>query len=481
MSRLKRTPKWPVLALLIFIALPATPGSSAAADPSGRAIDAAALTNFPAHPHSGFSLAIVHGGKLTYIKGYGFRDDGTPDTFIPDDRNYYGISVGRGSSGRKPADADTIFEIGSVTKQFTAAAILLLAQEHRLQLDDAVNRYAPEYPNSALTVRMLLNQRSGLPDLNTLVFLQRVHPSAKRADGTIDSLLVSREIAKLPVRFAPDSAFEYSNSNYFVLGTIVERITRRSLQRFLSDKIFTPLHMDRTAYAAAAKASDVAVGYRNDAKDNVRRAYPFDLPWLGGAGAITSTARDIARWDAALLDRKLLEPESLREMWQGRESGRGQGLYAMGWVEDALGSHRYVWHNGETGGFHALNVIFPDDALAFCLLTNNQDAQPEFLLPQIASLYFPVRGLDRVLPHSGVVLVEASLVVGLGALAIAIVAIVTLKRFIAAGIVAAAAALLLGFFLPSIIGFVWGGVAAIVPVAAYAAAVRLILPRRRPA
>ena len=481
MSGVKRALLYLVIGLVVATALLTATSARASREPSSQAIEAAALTNFPAQPHSGFSLAVVHGGKLTYNKGFGFRDDGTPDVYIPDDRNYYGISVARRPARREPADADTIFEIGSVTKQFTAAAILLLAQEQRLHLDDAVNRYAPEYADRTLTLRMLLNQRSGLADLNSLAFLERVRPLAKRADGTIDSLIVSREIARSTVHFAPGTAFEYSNSNYYVLGTIVERITHRSLQAYLREKIFVPLRMSRTAYALNAATSDVAAGYRTDSKGNVRRAYPFDLAWVGGAGALTSTARDIARWDTALLRHQILQPESLREMWHGRDSGRGQGLYAMGWVEDALGSHRYVWHNGETGGFHALNVVFPDDALAFCLLTNNQDAQPEFLLPLIASLYFPVSGLDRVLPHSGVVLVEASLAVGLGALAVAIVAIATLKRFIVAGVVAAIAALLIGFFSPSIVGFVWGGVAAIIPIAGYTAAARLVSARRRSA
>jgi hypothetical protein len=122
-------------------------------------------------------------------------------------------------------------------------------------------------------------------------------------------------------------------------------------------------------------------------------------------------------------------------------------------------------------------VIFPGNDLAFAVLTNNQDAKPEYLIPGIASLYFPVSGLDRILPHSGVVLIEASAAVAIGALAIAIVAIVTLKRFILAAVPLAALALVAGFFLPSVVGFVWAGVAALVPTAAYVLAVRFI-PKR---
>jgi len=188
----------------------------------------------------------------------------------------------------------------------------------------------------------------------------------------------------------------------------------------------------------------------------------------------------MARWNIALLSHRILGPASLREMWHGTDSGRGQGLYAMGWIEDSLGSHRYLWHNGQTGGFHALNVIFPAEGLAFCILSNNQDARPEYLLPRIAVLYFPVSGLDRVVPHSAVVLIEASLAVALGALAIAVVAIVTFKRLIIVGCVAAVLALVSGFLLPTFLGYVWAGVAALTPVAVYLLAIRFFTRKRRP-
>jgi CubicO group peptidase (beta-lactamase class C family) len=412
-----------------------------------------------------------------YAKGYGYRDGGTPDAYILDDHNYYGMRAERSPAPRAAPDARTIYEIGSVTKQFTAAAVLLLAQDHRLGLDDAVNRYAPEFTDPALTLRMLLTQRSGLPDLNTLAFLQRVRPLALRRDGTFDQARIGREIAALPRDFTPGERFEYSNSNYVVLGAIVERVAGKPLGDVLKERIFAPLGMTRTAFARPAAADDVAVGYRVDKHGEVKRAYAWDLRWLGGAGAMTSTVEDLARWDIALSAHRVLQPRSLAEFWHGLDAGRGQGTYAMGWIEDAIGQHRYLWHNGEVGGFHALNVVFPADDLAFAVLCNNQDARPEFLVPGLAALYFPVGGLDRVLPHSGVVLIEASLAVALGALAIGVVAVVTLKRFIFAGAGAALVALVAGFLLPAILGFAWAGIAALVPVGLYALAVRFVPPR----
>lgn len=465
--------------LLLTAAIAVRCGAAAAAgEPSPKAIDEAALVQFPAKPHSGFSLAIVHSGRIVYAKGYGYRDSGTPDAYIPDDHNFYGMPVARPPASRVAADPRTIYEIGSVTKQFTAAAVLQLVQEHRLGLDDPVNRYEPEFADSALTLRMLLTQRSGLPDLNTLAFLQRVRPLALRRDGTYDQARIDREIAALPHDFTPGERFEYSNSNYVVLGAIVERVTGKSLGDVLNARFFVPLGMTRTAFARPAAADDVAVGYRVDEHGDVKRAYPWDLRWLGGAGAMTSTVEDLVRWDIALGTHRVLQSGSLAEFWHGLDAGRGQGTYAMGWIEDAIGQHRYLWHNGEVGGFHALNVIFPNDDLAFAILCNNQDAKPEFLVPGLAALYFPVGGLDRVLPHSGVVLIEASLAVALGALAIGIVAVVTLKRFLFAGVGAAVIALLAGFLLPAILGFVWAGIAALVPVGLYALAVRFI-PRRQ--
>lgn len=456
------------LSVALFVA-----GAASAAEPTPSAIDAV----IPKNPHAGLSLAIVHDGRMVFAKGYGVRDNGTPDAYMLKDHNYYGMPTARHAARRAPADPRTIYEIGSVTKQFTAAAILRLSEQKRLGLDDQVSKYAPEFTDPALTVRLLLNQRSGLPDLNTLTFLERVRPLARRADGSLDEQRISREIAALPHDFPAGTRFEYSNSNYFVLGTIVERITHEPLGTYLAETIFRPLGMQRTGYAAPVAQDDVAVGYRVNETGAIKRAYPWDLAWLGGAGAMTSTVEDLARWNLALIGHRVLEPASLAQMWHGIDAGRGQGSYAMGWIEDAIGSHRYLWHNGEVGGFHAFNVIFPQDDLAFTFLLNNQDAKPEYLLPELAALYFPVDGLDRILPRSGVVLFEASLAVAVGALAIGIVAIVTFKRFIFGGVFAAVLALAAGFFLPTVVGFVWGGLAALVPTALYVLGV-LYIPKR---
>jgi CubicO group peptidase (beta-lactamase class C family) len=455
-------------------------GARGAAEPSRTLIDAAMLLHFPAKPHSGFSAAIAHAGRIVFADGFGYRDDGTPDRFIPADHNYYGLAVARPPARRVRADARTIYEIGSLTKAFTAAAILRLVDQHRCSLDDAVGRYAPEFRDPRLTLRILLNQRSGLPDHNTLVFIARVRAAARRPDGSIDDVQVSRAIAAEPPEFAPGTRFAYSNANYFVLGTIVERISGESLATFLEREFFGPLGLRRTAFARPASEDDVAVGYRVDEHQAVFRAYPWDLAWAGGAGGLTSTAEDVARFDMDLQAGRVLAPESLTQMWHGLDAGVGQGAYAMGWVEDAIGSHRYLWHNGEVGGFHAVNVIFPNDDLAFAILTNNQDAQPEALVPGIAALYFPVTGIDRIVPRSAIVLIEASLAIALGAFAIAIVAVVTLRRWIVVGIVVAVLALVLGLLLPSYLGYVFGGAVALVPIAGYVLSVRFARGRRGP-
>jgi CubicO group peptidase (beta-lactamase class C family) len=455
--------------------------AASAAEPSAKDIDAAVLVDFPAHPHSGFSLSIVHGGRTVYVKGYGYRDYGTPDSFIANDTNFYNIPFARVAAARANADGRTIYAIGSVTKQFTAAAILMLSEQHRVDLDAPVSRYAPEFSDPKLTVRTLLNQRSGIPDFNTLAFFGRVRPLARHPDGSLDALRVSREIAALPRDFPAGTKFAYSNSNYFVLGSIVERVTHAPLAEYLAAHVFRPLGMTRTALGGYAATDDVAVGYRVDQAGAVKRAYPWELAWLGGAGGMTSTVEDLARWNAALIGHRVIAPASLGEMFAGIDAGMGQGAYAMGWIGDALGTHRYYWHNGEVGGFHALNVVFPDDELAFTLLSNNQDARLEYFVPSVAALYFPVGGIERILPHSGVVLVEASTAIGLGALAIALVALFTFRRLVLLGIGAAALALVAGFFLPIVLGFVGAGIAALVPVAVYVAVVRLVPPNVVPA
>ena len=330
----------------------------------------------------GISVAVYERARLIFAKGYGWRDRGRPDNFTGVD--FFKVDQLderlRLPRGEFRPDVDTIYNLGSVSKQFTAGAILLLNQWGRLSLSDRVTTYFPQYAAAAdVSLLDLLHHESGIPDYNAFPEFDDAYAQF-RASKESDYEPIVAKLATLPLQFGPGTQFRYSNSNYLLLALIIEQVAHTSYAEFLGRHIFGPLRMRNTkqGYPRAGR-TNVALGYVADG-DAPYRAYEWNLPWMQGAGGLTSTARDVGRWDWAVQHGGLFTRESRDVMFTP-----ALGDYACGWVVTTHNGHRYRWHNGTVGGFHTMNAIFPDQGLAVILLSNNQALSPqlEYAAPQV--------------------------------------------------------------------------------------------------
>lgn len=297
----------------------------------------------------GFVLAVVRDGTLTYAKGFGYAD------------------IGR----RIRVETATRFAIGSITKQFTAVAVLLLAERGALALDDPLSKYYPAFPNaSAITLQMLLNQTSGLHNY------PRTDEHAWPLSGTIDLKTILSVLATDKPDFAPGTRWEYSNANYAVLSAIVAKVSGLDEGAFLQHAIFGPLGMTESGYGLAAQTERTATPYVGS--ESFTPQPPISLDLYAGAGAVVSSAPDLALWDVALINGRVLNESSMKKLWDAGRLADGTPIhYAMGFVPATLGGHREVWHNGLAPGAGGVcyNAIFPDDKLAVIVLSNGNDFQ----------------------------------------------------------------------------------------------------------
>jgi len=265
-----------------------------------------------------------------------------------------------------PVDAGTRFAIGSLTKQFTAAGILLLAERKQLSLDDPLAKYLPQLPNaSTITLRMLLDQTSGLHNYPT-----REHdwPIA----GPIAPSAIFAVLATDRPDFPPGTQWEYSNSNYAALAGVIARVSGMPYQTFLARNIFEPLKMTQTSYGyAGQRAGNLAGSYAGPAFAVMRPQVSLDLYY--GAGGLISTAHDLALWDIALLEGRVLESASMQAFFEpGHLSDGSPTNYAMGWVPGGMDGQAEVWHNGWVPGEggYCYNALFPQRGIAVVVLTN---------------------------------------------------------------------------------------------------------------
>jgi D-alanyl-D-alanine carboxypeptidase len=308
-----------------------------------------------------------------------------------------------------PVDVHTRFEIGSITKQFTAAAILQLEEAGELSLDDPLGKYVPQYAAAkAVTLRQLLWQVSGIPnytDTNAFKALIAVKNGtltiSKR--GTFAAILSL--IQSEPLEFAPGTKWQYSNSNYELLGRVVEIASGMSWEEYIRRHIFEPAGMTESSFMSDEPGTgDMATGYAT----YQGKRYPTSsfYGWAGAAGAIVSTASGLAKWDAALFGGKLLDSDHLAAMTAagplpvGAESG---ARYGFGWMIDTHDGQSRIWHNGGTLGFSSTNQVYSTLGQELIVLTNSGDAEAQVvadaafdrLHPQLAqSNDAPVAGED---------------------------------------------------------------------------------------
>jgi D-alanyl-D-alanine carboxypeptidase len=294
------------------------------------------------------SVAVVKNGRTAYVRAYG---DARIDP-------------------RTPATPEMRYSIGSISKQFTAAAILLLEEQGKLSLDDKVARFIPDLTRAGeVTIRQLLSHTSGYQDYWPQDYVMPMMLQPVTAQHILDLW------ARKPLDFVPGTKWQYSNTNYVIAGIIVEKASGMPLLQFLREKVFTPLGMKSVADIDQERlgATDTA-GYLRYALGPLRPAPKEGKGWLFAAGELAMPARDLALWDISLIDRKLLKPASYQEFETEVLLKNGVGSnYGLGVSVNMMAGHRALSHGGEVSGFTAQNIVFPDERVAIVVLTN-QDA-----------------------------------------------------------------------------------------------------------
>jgi CubicO group peptidase (beta-lactamase class C family) len=309
------------------------------------AIDNAATEILESTGAPSASIAVVRDARIAYVHAYG-KARIEPDV---------------------PATTEMRYSIGSISKQFTAAAILLLVEEKKLSLDDPVGRWLPDLTRASdVTVRQVLSMTSGYQD-----FWPQDYVMPGMMLATTPQQILNRW-AKIPLDFEPGTRWQYSNTNYVIAGLIVERVSGMSLVEFLRRRVFTPLGMTTVVDSdEAALGPGDPMRYLRYALGSPRPAPKEGKGWMFAAGELAMTARDLARWDVATIDQTILRPESYRTMQASTVLRNGLATnYGLGVQVSAAGGRRQVSHTGEVSGFTAVNAIYPDDRAAVVVLTN---------------------------------------------------------------------------------------------------------------
>ena len=354
--------------LVLFFALillsPAGLGraqSSTAADKSAQ-VDAL-LAQYTKEGEPGAVVAVIQDGKIVHEKGYGLAD----------------------LENRTRMGPDTAFDLASVSKQFTAMAVMMLVERGKLSYDDSLSRFFPELPpySKAITVRQLLNHTSGLPDVLTPDMHRAGYQPSSR---DLISVLAQRKDAD----FAPGDRFQYNNTGYVLLALIVEKASGKPFPQFMKENIFQPLGMSHTLVWDETKPAvgNRAVPYAPEAGSF--RSLPFGSDvYIFGAKGVVTTADDIYKWDQALYTEKLVKAATLKEAFTPARLNDGrESYYGFGWN---LGQDRglnLVRHDGGYLGFRTIIVRYPDQKFTVVILSNsNRVGSTSSLARRIARIY----------------------------------------------------------------------------------------------
>jgi D-alanyl-D-alanine carboxypeptidase len=268
-----------------------------------------------------------------------------------------------------PVTTNTVFAIGSVTKQFTAACILLLAQEGRLSVQDKVAKYYPGLTRAQdITLLDLMNHVSGYPDYYPLDFVDSRMETAIAPDDLI------QRYAGEKLDFEPGTKWSYSNTGYVILGRVVEKVSGQKLGDFMTRRILQPLGMDHSFFGPSVPGREMAAGYTRFAFGPQTPARPEAQGWLDGAAGLNCTALDLVKWDMSLIDGRLLNAESYALMTQPRKLANGRAReYGCG-IGVKIISHTIVLdHEGAISGFQAWNVLVPATHSAVVILANCEE------------------------------------------------------------------------------------------------------------
>ena len=272
-----------------------------------------------------------------------------------------------------PMEPDMVFRLGSITKQFTASAILLLEQQGKLSVKDSITKYLPNYPVHGLniTIEHLLSHTSGIFNVTSIPGYMK---DSVRRDLKIDELI--QVFSSQPMEFPPGQLWSYSNSGYVLLGAIIERVSGQSYAEFIERDVFTPLGMTNSYYGGHQIIPRRVSGYQGRS-GQYRNADYLSMTQPHAAGSLLSTIDDLARWDAALYTGQLLTRKSFEKMTTRFRLNDGETTdYGYGFLLSTLRGHPVVEHAGGIHGFVASAMRIPDERIYIAILSNNPGRRP---------------------------------------------------------------------------------------------------------
>ncbi|HEY2963968.1 MAG TPA: serine hydrolase domain-containing protein [Pyrinomonadaceae bacterium] len=351
---MKRTAYTLPLLLLLSITCFAQDGISTKVDDYIRA-------EMRAQQIPGVSLAVIKNGEIVLARGYGLAN----------------------VEHQVPVKPETIFQSGSMGKQFTATAVMMLVEESKLSLDDNITKYFPDAPETwrNITIRHLLTHTSGMGDYPPDIDMRR--------DYTEDEMV--QRIKALPLAFQPGEKWSYSNLAYVMLGVLIHKVSGKFYGDFLQERVFKPLGMSTARVISEADiVPNRAAGYR--VVDGQLKNQNWVSPTLNTTadGALYLTVYDMAKWDAALYSEKLLKRSSLEQMWTPVKLNDGKTHpYGFGWALGEVHGHRIIEHGGSWQGFKSQISRYVDDKLTVVVFANQARANPAKLAHGVAALFNP--------------------------------------------------------------------------------------------
>jgi CubicO group peptidase (beta-lactamase class C family) len=282
-----------------------------------------------------------------------------------------------------PVKPETIFQSGSVGKQFTATAVMMLVEEGKIGLGDPLTKYFPDAPPSwkKVTIRELLSHTAGFTDYPKGFDMRRDYTEAAQL----------KIVESIPLAFPPGTSWSYSNLGFLTLGILIHKVTGEFYGDFLQEHIFQPLDMQTTRIISESDiVPNRSAGYRLVKGELKNQEWVSPTVNTTADGSLYFSIMDLAKWDAALYTEKLLKRSSLDEMWTVAQLNNGQpnsGHYGFGWFVVTKNGHRVVEHEGAWQGFETQISRYLDDKLTVVVLTNLDDAKPEVFADRVAEMY----------------------------------------------------------------------------------------------
>jgi CubicO group peptidase (beta-lactamase class C family) len=311
----------------------------------------------------GLALLVSRDGKIVRAQGYGMSN----------------VEL------QVPVKPETLFQSGSMGKQFTATAVMMLVEEGKIQLDDPISKYFADAPAAwkQVTVRQLLSHTAGFTDYPKNFNFRR--------DKTEDEIL--KAIEAVPLAFPPGTKYSYANLGYATLGVLIHRVSGKFYGDFLQERVFQPLGMSTTRIINEADIiPNRAAGYRLVKGELKNQEWVAPTLNTTADGSLYFSILDLAKWDAALYTDKLLKRSSLEQMWTVARLNNGKpnsDNYGFGWYMEEIHGHQIVGHAGAWQGFTSNISRYVDDKLTVVVLTNLEGAHPDELTHHVAGLYVP--------------------------------------------------------------------------------------------